>query len=67
MKTLLTMVTVSSLLIGTALLPLIGAALIAAVFFALFLLGLTGLLGEVSRHGVTQHDPSMNGTGWRTK
>jgi hypothetical protein len=66
MKSLLAVVTVGSLLIGTALLPLIGAALLAAVFFALFLLGLTGLLGETSGRVVTQHDPSMNATGWRT-
>ena len=66
MRTVLTIVTVSSLLIGTALLPLIGAAVIAAVFFAVFLLGLTGLLGEVNQNGVAQHEPSMNATGWRT-
>jgi hypothetical protein len=66
MKTLLSIVTVGSLLIGTVLLPPIGAALLAAVFFAFFLLGLTGLIGHASSRVVTQHDPSMNATGWRT-
>jgi hypothetical protein len=66
MKSLLAVVTVGSLLIGTALLPLVGAALLAAVFFAVFLLGLTGLLSEASGRVVAQHDPSMDATGWRT-
>jgi hypothetical protein len=66
MKTLLSIVTVGSLLLGTALLPLIGAALPAAGFFALFLLGLTGLIGEAGSRVVTQHDPPMNATSWRS-
>jgi hypothetical protein len=65
MKALFSFITVGSLLTGAALLPLIGAALLAAVFFALFLLGLTAVLGEGKERAVEQRDPSMNATGWR--
>jgi hypothetical protein len=65
MKALFSIVTVGFLVSGAALLPLVGAALLAAVFFALFPLGLTGVLGEINERGVKQHDPSMNAAGWR--
>ena len=67
MKTVSSIVAVGSLFTAAALLPLVGAALFAALLFGLSLLGLVGLVGSTGDQVVEQHNPSMDPTGWRTR
>jgi hypothetical protein len=67
MKTVSSIVAVSSLLAATALLPLVGGVLFAAVFVGLSLLGLVGAIGSAEGRFVEQHNPAMDPTGWRTR
>jgi hypothetical protein len=67
MKTASSIVTVGSLFTAAALLPLVGAALFAALLFGLSLLGLVGVIGSGEGRVVEQHNPSMDPTGWRTR
>jgi hypothetical protein len=67
MKTVTSLVTVGSLFTAAALLPLVGAALFAAVLFGLSLLALVGAIGSAGEQVVAQHNPSMDPTGWRTR
>jgi hypothetical protein len=67
MKTVTSLVAVGSLFTAAALLPLVGAALFAAVLFGLSLLALVGVIGSAGEHVVEQHNPSMDPTAWRMR
>ena len=58
--------TVGSLFLTAASLIVIGGAILALfVFFPLFLLGLSGVIGGLDDRTVRQRNPSMNPREWR--
>jgi hypothetical protein len=62
----MTHVALAGLFLGLASLLVLGGAIFALLlFFPLFLVGLGGVLVGGSDHTVRQHDPRMDGTGWR--
>ena len=65
MRMLSSFVAVGSLLLAAALLPVVGAVLIAFFLFGLFLLALVGVLAGGENHTVRQHDPALDPKGWR--
>jgi hypothetical protein len=65
MKTLAGIVSVGSLFLAAALLPIVGGVLFAAFLFGAFLLALVGVLGGLDDRSVRQHEPSMDGSRWR--
>jgi hypothetical protein len=65
MRTMSSIVAVSSLLLAVAFVPIIGAALITLVFLGLFLLAMVGVFSGVEDRTVRQQNPSMNPTRWR--
>jgi hypothetical protein len=58
-------VAISSLALTLGLLLVPGGALLAPFALALFLLALTGVLGERGDRTVRQHEPATNPRGWR--
>ena len=65
-KTLAGIVSVGSLFLAAALVPVVGGILFAMFLFGAFLLGLVGVLGGLEDRSVRQHEPSMDGSRWRT-
>jgi hypothetical protein len=66
MRTLAGLVAVGSLFLAVALVPVVGGILFAVFLFGAFLLALVGVLGGLEDRSVHQHEPSMDGTRWRT-
>ena len=65
MRVLSSLVALAALGLTVAMLPIIGGALFAMVFFGLFVLALVGVLGGVDDHTVRQKDVPIDPTGWR--
>jgi hypothetical protein len=65
MRTLSALVTVASLLLAVAVVPVVGGVLFAFVLLGLSGLALVAVVGGVDDRTVRQHNPSMNPRGWR--
>ena len=65
MKSLSALVAVVSLAGAAAMVPVVGAILLALPLVGLAVLALVGVLSGVDDRTVRQHDPSMSPTGWR--
>jgi hypothetical protein len=65
MRTLSALVTVASLLLAVAVVPVVGGVLFAFVLLGLSGLALVAVVGGVDDRTVRQHNPSMDPRGWR--
>jgi hypothetical protein len=65
MRTLSALVTVASLLLAVAVVPVVGGVLFAFVLLGLSGLALVAVVGGVGDRTVRQHNPSMDPRGWR--
>jgi hypothetical protein len=65
MRALSSLVALSALGLTVVMLPVIGGALFAMVFFGLFVLALVGVLAGVDDHAVRQKNTPTDPTGWR--
>jgi hypothetical protein len=65
MRALSSLVALVALGLTVVMLPVVGGALFAMVFFGLFVLALVGVLAGVDDHTVRQKDVPTDPTGWR--